>query len=551
MTVTSNKVDIYHTSGMNSEGTGFMLHYSVRTERVSETTTDVLDSGCFLCDDSSQCISMSQLCDSHNDCLDMTDEENCQPTDSPSPARSATPTASHPRRNSSAENKTSGLCDEGEFDCDGNGTLCINPYKICDTVWDCPNGNDEDSNCVDKTYTRAVVFRDGWYDDYLHISSDKSLFDDFRRNYYQDNRFERVKGERPPDWPGFMTFSSTPDFSDLEDVLKLSKDEVHKYGHQLEDFVLQCTYDEKPCNISQDFYTFQDHLYGNCFKFNHGRDGLPVFHATRTGSSYGLKLTLFLEQSEYISIYGRNAGARVNIVPYDVPSFPFNEGITIKPGTVTSLAIKEHVITRLSDPYGECEGDQHTKQGENTYYGSSYRYKLQACQDYCLRNKIALECGCSQKFRMEGIPPCSILNKTQDLCQQLMHFLFQKNMLDCGCPVPCWDKYYTYTASQSAWPAEVYLKPLLRSLQSTNDKTRNINDMETANMNLASLVIYFDALNYELISENPDYPVESLFSDIGGTLGLYIGLSIITVLEFFEFMYDIATFLATRVYSPQ
>ncbi|XP_070566951.1 degenerin mec-10-like [Ptychodera flava] len=440
-------------------------------------------------------------------------------------------------------------CNEREFDCYGNATLCINQYKTCDTVEDCLGGYDEDLNCSGKIYTKANVFRDGWYDDYLHISSDKRLFDDFRRNYYQDNRFERVKGERPPDWRGFMTFSSTPDFSDLTNVLKLSKDEVHKYGHQLEDFVLQCTYDEKPCNISQDFYTFQDHMYGNCFKFNHGKDGLPVFHATRPGSNYGLKLTLFLEQSEYISIYGRDAGARVNIVPYDVPSFPFIEGITIKPGTVTSLAIREHVITRLPDPYGDCKGDQNTKQGDNAYSGSDYRYKVEACQDYYLHHKIVQECGCSQHFRFEGIPPCSLLNKTQDLCQQLIHFLFQKNLLDCGCHVPCWDKCYTYTTSQSSWPAEVYLKPLLRSLQSTKRKTRNINDMVNASLNLASLVIYFEKLNYQLTSESKDYSMESLFSDIGGTLGLYIGLSMITVFEFFAFIYEMATVFSRRVNS--
>jgi len=38
------------------------------------------------------------------------------------------------------------------------------------------------------------------------------------------------------------------------------------------------------------------------------------------------------------------------------------------------------------------------------------------------------------------------------------------------------------------------------------------------------------------------YQVESYFSDIGGTLGLYLGMSLMSVVEFFELALDLAIY---------
>jgi hypothetical protein len=52
-------------------------------------------------------------------------------------------------------------------------------------------------------------------------------------------------------------------------------------------------------------------------------------------------MTLFTEQDEYIGIYGKVSGAWVSILPQGILAFPDDEGITVKPGTATSIALKE------------------------------------------------------------------------------------------------------------------------------------------------------------------------------------------------------------------
>ena len=46
----------------------------------------------------------------------------------------------------------------------------------------------------------------------------------------------------------FAAFSDDADYSDLNDVLKVDRNEIHEIGHQLEDFVLKCTYDGAKCD---------------------------------------------------------------------------------------------------------------------------------------------------------------------------------------------------------------------------------------------------------------------------------------------------------------
>ena len=57
-----------------------------------------------------------------------------------------------------------------------------------------------------------------------------------------------LQGEDPVDWKSFFTFSSTADYADLSEAFKIERDEIRMYGHQQEDFILECTYDQLECH---------------------------------------------------------------------------------------------------------------------------------------------------------------------------------------------------------------------------------------------------------------------------------------------------------------
>ena len=63
--------------------------------------------------------------------------------------------------------------------------------------------------------------------------------------------YHRVKGEIPPDWKRFFTFSEQADYSDLIDVLDIDRKEIRKFGHQLKDLILECSFDEVECDLDK------------------------------------------------------------------------------------------------------------------------------------------------------------------------------------------------------------------------------------------------------------------------------------------------------------
>ncbi|KAL9982332.1 hypothetical protein ACROYT_G004361 [Oculina patagonica] len=54
--------------------------------------------------------------------------------------------------------------------------------------------------------------------------------------------------------------------------------------------------------------------------------------------------------------------------------------------------------------------------------------------------------------------------------------------------------------------------------------------------NIVSLDIYFEDLSYDIIEQTPLYEIWALIGNLGGTFGLFLGISLLTVLEFLDFI---------------
>lgn len=67
--------------------------------------------------------------------------------------------------------------------------------------------------------------------------------------------------------------------------------------------------------------------------------------------------------------------------------------------------------------------------------------------------------------------------------------------------------------------------------------------------NFAKLNVYFEALNYETVEQKKAYEVPGLLGDIGGQMGLFIGASILTILELFDYVYEVIKVIIAKILS--
>ena len=58
-------------------------------------------------------------------------------------------------------------------------------------------------------------------------------------------------------------------------------------------------------------------------------------------SDPGLRMTLNIDQRNYVSTAGNVAGVRVVILPQNQIAFPEDEGVTVSPGYSTFIGMKE------------------------------------------------------------------------------------------------------------------------------------------------------------------------------------------------------------------
>ncbi|XP_011679726.2 amiloride-sensitive sodium channel subunit alpha-like [Strongylocentrotus purpuratus] len=227
------------------------------------------------------------------------------------------------------------------------------------------------------------------------------------------------------DWWGFYSASVADDFSDLINVVNPSQEQLMGYGHQLEKFLIQCTYDQQPCNMSSDFRVWQSRYYGNCFTFNFGMmETAEAITTSKTGALNGLHLTLWVEEDEYMGLLSPSRGAKVTIHPQNTLPFPEDEGINVGTGMATSIGIREEVIERISGMTNCVEedgaGTNFTVTRTNTIYTVAYCLKL------CFQQSLINICGCVDGILLD-YTHCDVLNSTQRACVSMVHQLYINN----------------------------------------------------------------------------------------------------------------------------
>uniref|UniRef100_A0A183CAQ0 EGF-like domain-containing protein n=1 Tax=Globodera pallida TaxID=36090 RepID=A0A183CAQ0_GLOPA len=318
--------------------------------------------------------------------------------------------------------------------------------------------------------------------------------------------------------------------------------EVRKsLSYRLEEFVLRCSFNSRDCDLKRDFQIQIDPVFGNCWTFNFN-DSVELKNS-RAGPMYGLRLLLNVNQSDYMPTT-EAAGVRIVVHEQDQEPFPDTFGYSAPTGFVSSFGLKTKIVNRLDAPYGKCS---------DTFrpYGYIYaeHYSPEGCYRNCFQHIILERCGCGDpRFPLPNESedrPCDARSPKERLClanQTAVLGGFHHLTHDCHCVQPCTEHVFETAYSAAAWPALNFNigGDDCALVLGTNFSKAKCTEYFTKNT--ALIEIYYEQLNYEKLKETPGYTLVNLFSDLGGNIGLWIGFSLITVMEVVELIFECLTF---------
>ncbi|XP_065195241.1 amiloride-sensitive sodium channel subunit beta-like isoform X2 [Sycon ciliatum] len=330
------------------------------------------------------------------------------------------------------------------------------------------------------------------------------------------------------------------------DEAPVVREEISVLGHQIEDMLFRCRYDSEGCSPSN-FTQFQNGRYGNCYTFN--GDEARVLRTERVGPTYGLLMELDIEQSlNYIGQLTQSAGIRMVIHRQGEQAFPEYDGFDLAPGFKTYVGIRQVVIERQGRPYGNC---QEGNPQEELASSNATTYTKWGCLRECLAEHMLRECKCVDATYIDkDARLCHAYNHPEQAnCLAEVDRQFKTDLICQDCEDPCRSVIFRKSISSERWPSKQYEPALFARLAEEN---RTIDDdVVTAKIrdNYIQAVVYFEEFNFQTVTQRPALEIVDLLSYIGGTIGLFVGVSALSILEFLDIIVNLVYFFAKWLYK--
>ncbi|XP_035376513.1 acid-sensing ion channel 1B isoform X2 [Electrophorus electricus] len=308
---------------------------------------------------------------------------------------------------------------------------------------------------------------------------------------------------------------------------------LDRLGHQLEEMLLYCRFQGELCG-PRNFSTIFTR-YGKCYTFNSGQDGRPLLVTMKGGMGNGLEIMLDIQQDEYLPVWGETdetsfeAGIKVQIHTQDEPPFIDQLGFGVAPGFQTFVSCQEQRLTYLPPPWGDCR----SKPLKSDFFTT---YSITACRIDCETSYLVENCNC-RMVHMPGDAPYCTPEQYKECADPALDFLVERDNNKCVCETPCNTTRYNKELSMVKIPSKASAKYLAKKFNKTEQYIAD---------NILVLDIFFEALNYETIEQKKAYELAGLLGDIGGQMGLFIGASILTILELFDYLYEVIKYKLCR-----
>ena len=300
---------------------------------------------------------------------------------------------------------------------------------------------------------------------------------------------------------------------------------------KLKDLIVFCIFDNKICD-ENDFETSVNSLGFYSYKLKRKISNLP-------GPEYGLSLGLHLgnDTSGSLALDGLQVVVHNH---FSFPGFYIGYGInghSVAPGYATNLEIKRIHTNKLNVPSSFCLKDITSL---NSFDSDLYRYMITSTnftynQKDCFNYHLGREMNKYLNITNKIDHWMTVISKKSHskVLIKLMEQNFKGNST-LECPLECDSVRYDVSISFSKIILEGYKNYLKENdlLSFLNPKFKLLTENDSKN--LAAINIFYNDLEYTRISQLPKMDFFDLISNIGGNLGLFIGISFLSFAEIIE-----------------
>jgi len=216
-------------------------------------------------------------------------------------------------------------------------------------------------------------------------------------------------------------------------------------------------------------------------------------------------------------------------------------GFTLAPGQFNEVIIKKTVSKRLGYPYNNCIkiNDINSEKLENDQIYNyilkytNYSYKQTDCFDYCIGKQMLNYLNITNRIDNWVNVLTEFSNKSTELTNIYSKLIKGEitNICTPFCPLEC--DTISYDVSISSTKISPKYNEYLKSVNISTD-------------NLIHLNVYYDNLEYTSIEQVSKMELQDLISNIGGNLGLFIGISFLSFAEIIEILIEVLIFLINK-----
>ena len=323
--------------------------------------------------------------------------------------------------------------------------------------------------------------------------------------------------------------------------------------------LIECYFQGLQCYESDFTYLFHPYLSG-CYVFNMNGSVL----ASGSGVSNSLRVRLYTGVPDPIAASAFQRGYDVIVLNSSDYLYPISPNLLfLTPGIGIIYSAQRSIYHQYPAPYSSCTvlGDGTIVNGyeidDRTLFDAvletGYVYSQATCILFCEQVKTIEWCGCLSpfaKYRIPGYNFCT--NFTQLKCNDAAFVNFTagdiiKNECLPKCPLECEQSVVDTVPSPYSFP---YTKVYVDVYQTDTNiaKWGNQSDFNTHfASNVVSIDVLYQSLTYTLVEEKPKMTLEDLIGALGGHLHLFLGMSLMSFLELFEFIVILIISIAQKI----